>query len=73
MAYVSSNRTASTSVVARLSEIAKDAAEAYTAWRMYRRTLSELQDLSARELDDLGLNPSTLRQAAFEAAYGKAN
>jgi uncharacterized protein YjiS (DUF1127 family) len=49
----------------------KQASEAYTAWRHYRRTLSELQDLSVREMDDLGLNRSNLRQAAFEAVYGK--
>jgi uncharacterized protein YjiS (DUF1127 family) len=71
MAYVSSNRTASTSVAPRLAEMLKQASEAYTAWRLYRRTLSELQDLSVREMDDLGLNRSNLRQAAFEAVYGK--
>jgi uncharacterized protein YjiS (DUF1127 family) len=73
MAYVSSNRTASTSVGPRLAEMFKQASEAYTAWRHYRRTLSELQDLSVRELDDLGLNRSNLRQAAFEAVYGKVD
>jgi len=49
----------------------KQAAEAYSAWRLYRRTLNELQGLSVREMDDLGLNQSMLRQAAFEAVYGK--
>jgi uncharacterized protein YjiS (DUF1127 family) len=49
----------------------KQAAEAYSAWRLYRRTLNELQGLSVREMDDLGLNRSMLRQAAFEAVYGK--
>ena len=71
MAYVSSNRTASTSVAPRLAEMFKQSSEAFTAWRHYRRTLSELQDLSVRELDDLGLNRSMLRRAAFEAVYGK--
>lgn len=73
MAYVSSNRTASPSVATRLSEMVKLASEAFTAWRLYRRTLRELQDLSVRDMDDLGLNPSNLRQAAFEAVYGKAD
>lgn len=72
MAYVSSKGTASTSVITRLAEIGREAAEAYRAWRLYRRTLEELQQLSLRELDDLGLDRSTLRQAAYEAAYGKA-
>ncbi|MFW5881376.1 MAG: DUF1127 domain-containing protein [Roseicyclus sp.] len=73
MAYVSGKGTASTSVIARLTEIGRDASEAYRAWRLYRRTLEELQRLSLRELNDLGLNRSMLRQAALEAAYGKAH
>ena len=73
MAYVSSNRTATTSVGARLAEMMKQASEAYTAWRSYRRTLNELQELSVREMDDLGLSPANLRQAAFEAVYGKVD
>lgn len=71
MAYVSSTRTASTTLGARLSEMVKQTSEAYTTWRTYRRTLTELRDLSIREMDDLGLNPTTLRQAAYEAVYGK--
>jgi uncharacterized protein YjiS (DUF1127 family) len=71
MAYVSSNRTARATLAPRLGEMFKQAAEAYSAWRLYRRTLNELQGLSVREMDDLGLNRSMLRQAAFEAVYGK--
>jgi uncharacterized protein YjiS (DUF1127 family) len=73
MAYVSSNRTATTSLGARFAEIGKQAVEDFTAWRLYRRTLSELRDLSVSELADLGLNRSTLRRAALEAVYGKAD
>lgn len=71
MAYVSSNRTTTASLGARLSEMGKQAAEAFAAWRLYRRTLDELRELSNRELADLGLNRSMLRRAAFEAVYGK--
>jgi uncharacterized protein YjiS (DUF1127 family) len=73
MAYVSSKASASTSVIARLAEIGRDAAEAYRAWRLYRRTLDELRQLSPRELDDLGLSRSMLRQTAYAAVYGEAN
>jgi uncharacterized protein YjiS (DUF1127 family) len=73
MAYVSSNRTTSLSIGGRFAEMGKQAAEAWTAWRLYRRTLDELQALSARDLADLGLNRSMLRQAAFEAVYGKVD
>jgi uncharacterized protein YjiS (DUF1127 family) len=71
MAYVSSNRTTTLGLVDRLTEIRKDLADAWRAYRVYRQTLTELQALSMRELNDLGLNPSMLRSIAFEAAYGK--
>ena len=72
MAYVSSNRTTATlSLGNRLAEIRKDMATAWRAYSVYRQTLRELQALSMRELNDLGLNPSMLRSIAMEAAYGK--
>jgi len=71
MAYMTGNRTTTMTLGNRLTEIGSQFYESYTAWRLYRRTLSELQDLSVRELNDFGLNPSTLRQAALDAAYGK--
>lgn len=46
-------------------------AEAYAAWRVYRNTLAELNELSVREMADLGINPSMVRRIALEAAYGK--
>ena len=48
------------------------AAEAYRAWRLYRNTYNELSGLSARELDDLGINRSSIRSIALESAYGRA-
>jgi len=38
---------------------------------LFRQTVSELNALSSRELDDLGLSRSAIRGAAHEAAYGK--
>ncbi|GAA5067166.1 DUF1127 domain-containing protein [Roseibacterium beibuensis] len=70
MAFVSSNRS-NVALGSRLGEIWQQASEAYATWRLYRRTLAELQGLSGRELADLGLNRSILRRAALEAAYGK--
>lgn len=43
----------------------------YTNYRTYRNTLSELRGLSDRELSDLGLNRSTLKSVAMEAAYDR--
>mgnify|MGYP006274038007 CR=1 FL=1 len=71
MAYVSSNRATTLGLGERLAEIRKDLGDAWRAYRVYRQTLAELQALSMRELTDLGLNPSTLRTVALEAAYGK--
>jgi uncharacterized protein YjiS (DUF1127 family) len=72
MAYVSSNRTtAALSFGARIAEIRKDLMDAWRAHRIYRQTLAELQALSPRELNDLGLNATMLRSIALEAAYGK--
>ena len=41
------------------------------AYRTYRRTLSELEVLSDRELRDLGLSRLSIRDIARESAYGK--
>ena len=71
MAYVSSNRGTTLGLVDRFAEIRKDLAEAWRAYRVYRQTLTELRALSARELNDLGLNQSMLKSIALEAAYGK--
>jgi len=72
MAYYAGNRTHSSTLIERLDEIRKSAAEAYGAWRVYRTTLNELRELSTREMADLGINPSMVRRIALEAAYGKA-
>ena len=45
-------------------------AQRLNQYRAYRRTLSELGQLSDRELSDLGLHRSQIRDTATEAAYG---
>lgn len=47
-----------------------DLAERFAKWRLFRRTLAELSDVSPRELADLGLSRSNLHAAAYEAVYG---
>ena len=54
-----------------LSRVAADLAGRWARYSVYRKTLSELQSLSVRDLNDLGLNKSTVRRTAYEAAYGK--
>jgi|AntRauTorckE5430_2_1112549.scaffolds.fasta_scaffold293994_1 uncharacterized protein YjiS (DUF1127 family) len=38
--------------------------------KVYQTTLSELEQCSTRELQDLGIAPSSIHQIAHEAAYG---
>lgn len=72
MAQVIGNRTFTASLGNRFAEIRTQAVENFAAWRVYRRTFAELQSLSARELADLGIARSNIRNLALEAAYGKS-
>lgn len=45
--------------------------DAFARRKVYRETIRELQSLSSRELDDLGLHRSMITRVAQEAAYGK--
>ena len=40
----------------------------YRRWRRYRDTVRELQGLSSRELNDLGINRGEIGRLAREAA-----
>ena len=40
---------------------------------VYRQTVRELNALTARDLDDLGIHRSMISRIAQEAAYGTAN
>ena len=46
-------------------------AQSFSRYRKYRETLSELDQLSERDLQDLGLHRSNMRQVARQAAYGE--
>ncbi|MCQ0970803.1 DUF1127 domain-containing protein [Paracoccus sp. TK19116] len=37
---------------------------------IYRRTVRELNDLTNRDLDDLGINRSMISSIAYDAAWG---
>lgn len=43
---------------------------AISDYRLYRRTLAELEGLSNRELRDLGISRFAVRQVAYDAVYG---
>lgn len=53
----------------RLMAWMEEATARYGRWRLFRRTLAEMQGLSNRELADLGLHRSMLKRVAWMAAY----
>lgn len=71
MAYNSALTTSRFDLVARAQALFADASDAWTRYSLYRTTLNELQDLSNRELADLGLARGNLRSIAYETAYLK--
>ena len=70
MATLAQSRTQS-SILDRIGHIFEGLRARYAQYRVYSTTLDELQRLSPRELEDLGLNPSMLKQVAHDAAYCK--
>jgi uncharacterized protein YjiS (DUF1127 family) len=72
MAHTSDTGIFGSSVFLRLTNLRDTVATHYGQYQTYRKTLRELESLSKRELNDLGLNQYTLRAVAREAAYGEA-
>lgn len=66
MAYM--NATTTTPILSRLQHFFADIATRYRSYRLYRETLNELSSLSNRELADLGLHRSQIREVARTAA-----
>lgn len=64
------NQTRSVALTDRATGLAAPLMARIAAYRVYRRTLNELSDLSNRELADLGLSRSQVRGVALDAAYG---
>ena len=71
MAYVNSSRTLNISFADRLGTIAKSVKLALHRRRLFNQTVRELSVLSNRELADLGIHASMIRDIAKQAAYGE--
>ena len=71
MAYVKSTRSATIGFSDRLGNIAKSVKLALHRRRLFNQSVRELNTLSNRELADLGIHASLIKQIATEAAYGK--
>lgn len=59
------------SIFARFAHLVAEARSDFAHWKQYRATLSELRELSNRELADLGLSRSMLKRIALESVYGE--
>jgi uncharacterized protein YjiS (DUF1127 family) len=70
MAYTTSNAANGLGLVHRLGTMIAALRIALHRRRVYGQTLGELRGLSDRDLNDLGLSRSMIRQVAYEAAYG---
>lgn len=70
MAYVSTTRIAQPAGARRLDALFGALKTAIARRRLYAQTVAELNQLTDRELADLGLNRLNIPQVAREAAYG---
>ena len=71
MPYVTSQSPVGTGVVAWFGDVLAAWAVARERRAVYARTLKELSGLSDRELSDINLSRSQIKDVAHEAAYGK--
>lgn len=54
----------------RIATLLADLRGYFARRAMYRQTVRELGDLTARDLADLGISRSMIRPVAYEAAWG---
>lgn len=67
MAHISLQSTSSIGIVERTGALVQRLRKAWNDHATYRRTVNELSALSDRELADLGLHRSNIRQTALDA------
>jgi uncharacterized protein YjiS (DUF1127 family) len=71
MAYANTNQVARGGLMGRLALLKDGISTAVQQRRIYARTLGELNALTDRELNDLGIARTAIPDLAHEAAYGK--
>lgn len=69
MTYINSVNTIEIDLADRISRNLSSLFDRLGRIRMARRTIRELNALTSRELDDLGLNRSMIKSVAYEAAF----
>ena len=71
MAIVNDVQSGAHGLIGRVAGFWKNLQESRQRRRVFVQTLRELNALSTRELDDLGINRTMITRVAHEAAYGK--
>jgi len=71
MAYATDISTVPHGLRDRVTAILKAISEARAQRRIYNRTLAELNAMTQRDLDDLGISAAEIPFIAREAAYGR--
>ena len=70
MAFIIETRTHGITLVQRFTALLENVAAARAQRKVYTTTVDELDNLSNRELADLGLTRASIKSIAYEAAYG---
>jgi uncharacterized protein YjiS (DUF1127 family) len=70
MAYVSAEKVSNVKIGERIGSYALGFGKRIGDYRLYMRTLRELQAMSERDLADLGLTSFQLKDVARDAVYG---
>ena len=71
MAAIADVKSAEFSLGQKLHNLWTALVERMQRRRVYRTTVAQLSQMSSRELNDLGISRGSIRNIAFEAAYGK--
>jgi uncharacterized protein YjiS (DUF1127 family) len=71
MAYVNSTTLSRRGFFDRFSSVKDIVLAAIRQRRIYERTVAELNNLTDRELNDLGISRFSIPELARESAYGK--
>lgn len=71
MAYVNSTTISRRGFFDRFSGVKDSVLTAIRQRRIYERTVAELNGLTDRELNDLGISRFSIPELARESAYGK--
>jgi len=69
MAFSNTIRHAEVGFLTKFRELRVTLADRMIRRRVFRTTVTELNNLSSRELNDLGISRSQIQSIAYEAAY----